>query len=162
MNPLNSLTYWPPIRRRLTGALLAGWGAASAWAWVGCDDARSHPFSARRFDPDRECLAELAAIEVVEGPDPGLGCELTCLSPPEGAADASAQVFVSTMCKPFPTFMQVDGIPTLCARARLASGQGIFCLPDGGRTGVIDSGLADSSGSDPGDSGANDAAATGD
>ncbi len=65
-------------------ALLAGLGAA------GCDDGLVHLFGAHRWDPDRGCLESAAAVDVIDGADPGQCAELRCWQSP------AAETYVTT------------------------------------------------------------------
>jgi hypothetical protein len=79
-----------------------------------CDDRPVHIFGAERYDPVRDCLEAPAAVDVLDGPDPGPCAELRCWQSPSG------EVYVtSTACGSPPDFADRSSDPpgSLCAEA---------------------------------------------
>jgi hypothetical protein len=99
------------------GVALGVWVAA-------CSPQRSHLFGAQHYDPDHDCLEKGAAVDVIEGPDPGTCDVLHCWVAP------SEDVYVTTTaCDAPPGYVDhtADPAGTPCARALAAHNR-----PDGG------------------------------
>ncbi len=139
----------------VAGGLLLG-GA------FGCGEP-SHVFTAVAYDEARDCVQPSGeAIDIVTGPDPGLGCALLCFvgrGPLTVAADGASPVFLSTMCPPYPITYTTDGTDPRCKKALDAREAGRRCLEDGGvtptdaapaETGAADTGAPETGPSDAG------------
>jgi hypothetical protein len=86
-------------------------------AAASCSDDSVHVFGANRYDPTRDCLEPGAAIDVIDGPDPGACDALRCWISP---AD---EVYVTTTaCDAPPGYVEhsTDRAKTLCGKAILA------------------------------------------
>jgi hypothetical protein len=110
-----------------------------------CTGARSHPYAARAFDPARGCLLPASAVDVVEGPDNGLGCPRKCLVGPLRADGGGRAVYISAACPAYPPGYDTTGAPLDCVDAIAAAEREDFCLEDGGSTkpGPPDAGSTD-------------------
>lgn len=76
-----------------------------------------HVFGAHRYDQARDCLEAAAAVDVLEGEDPGACSEVRCWMSPE------FEVYVTdTACEGPLDFRDGTGDPegTACARALAA------------------------------------------
>ena len=107
--------------------------AGAACAWLACsDDVRSHIFAGRQYDPTRNCLLDLQAIDVVEGPTPQNTCPPACVVSDETDAEPSL-LYVSTMCPPYPIYPYESdaGSDPRCAEALLANVYNTSCEADG-------------------------------
>ena len=118
-------------------ALVAAAGAALAAAVAGLactDDVRSHVYSGEQYDETRMCLEPVTSIDIVAGPAPATPCSPVCIL--SDATDAGpAQVFVSSMCAPYPTGYPYDSKPgsdPRCAVAIAAFDRNTLCESDGG------------------------------
>jgi hypothetical protein len=112
-----------------------------------CDEVASHPFPARLYEPGRGCVGAPIALDVVEGPDPG-GCAATCIV---RSGDGGRDVYVSTMCAPYPPFHDTTGADPLCGPALAAFARTDLCLSDGGSTRPLPpSGVTDAAAPDGG------------
>jgi hypothetical protein len=114
-----------------------------------CDEARSHVLLGQLYEASRDCLDPTSSIAVVDGPDPGFGCDPTCVATPLGQNGSAAGVYVTTMCGPYPpSYEEVDGAPdnitTLagCAGAFGALARGDTCSADGTSTNPSDAASA--------------------
>jgi hypothetical protein len=146
---------------------LAAVVACAAFA-VHCDgESSSHPYSARQYVPDRDCVLNPIAIDVVSGPMPG-DCTPACLVGSGTFQDGSINTWVSKMCPPLPRSFDTTGANPVCGKALAAFAREDYCTTDGGSTNPIpkdagadaaaEAGPADSG---PADSGAVDAADSG-
>jgi hypothetical protein len=126
-------------------------GALAVAISVACGSASSHIFLGRPYDDQRQCLGDTAGVDVVSGPDPGLGCAATCLI---GKLDETSTVYVSTACAPFPMFFDTSGTDPRCAGALAASARSDICNADGGSSNPIEAGSDSSSDSSVVDTGA--------
>lgn len=115
-----------------------------------CDDEPTHVFFGQAYDPTRDCLATVTALDTIGGSDTGQSCALSCVtSPPE---DGGVVAYVSKTCPPYPPLFDSSGSSPLCQAAIAAANRGATCLPDGGIVGnPVDAGSES-------DAGATDAA----
>ena len=121
-------------------AIVAASGVAmisGALGFSACDDAKSHIYAARAFEPDRNCLDEYGAVDVVSGGEVSSKCGVVCLS-------NAGTTYVSTVCPPYPPLFGVEladaAIGDTCAAALAAHARGDTCVPDGGSTHPLDGG----------------------
>ncbi len=78
------------MKRRVLAAALALVTAAVASAFAGgCDGGLVHSFVAYPYDATLGCLEGSAAVDVIDGPDPGSCPEVQCWVKPSG------EIFVS-------------------------------------------------------------------
>ena len=92
--------------RRLLAAILALHTLAALLTLTACEDRPVHAFVAARYDPVRDCLEPSAAVDVLEGPDPGASCEARCWQSPSG------EVYVTTAaCAAPPDFADRSADP---------------------------------------------------
>jgi len=94
----------------------------------GCSD-EVHVFGAHHYDSDADCLEGAAAVEVLEGPDPGPCEEVRCWRSPED------EIFVtSTACDGPPGYSEEtdapEGEPCALALAAFARGDEGRCDTD--------------------------------
>jgi hypothetical protein len=74
--------------------LLSAWAAAVALC--ACDNPGVHVYSAFGYDAQGRCVdPSSTALDVVSGPSTGNDCAPTCIV-------GSGQVYVSTVCPPYP------------------------------------------------------------
>jgi hypothetical protein len=110
-------------------ASLAGVAFAPA-----CDDARSHIFIGRVYDPLHGCVSPSSAIDVVDGPGPNAGpCPVVCI------IDQAGDVAISGMCPPYPGEDTIEGLdggldPT-CTLAMAIYTCNVTCGADAGPDG---------------------------
>jgi hypothetical protein len=86
--------------------------------WIGfsggCAESGPRVFSAQRYRADLGCVEGYAALGLVEAEDVGAFCEPVCLSQNE-------ELFVSTVCPPYPALASLEPPETLdCAAALVA------------------------------------------
>lgn len=154
------------------GLVLSGALAAGAMSFGACDDTGDYLFLARQLDESRGCLGDEAAIDVISGSDPGLGCAARCFVSKELDDAGGYPVFATTMCGPAPlTYAESPvtdgGLDPRCVVALAAVSRSDICLPDGGDTNPADGGAPDalmeagfdSGGADAAEAGAADAGA---
>lgn len=104
------------------GPLACGLALSSG---VSCGEADAHTFGAYRYNPFEDCMEGAAAVDVIEGPDPGICEEVRCWKSPGG------EVYVtSTSCDAPVGYEEgtFDPAGSVCARALAA-----FALGDEGR-----------------------------
>ena len=97
---------------------------ASALLVGACSPQRSHLFGAQRYDAEHDCLEKGAAVDVIEGADPGTCDALRCWVSP------SDEVYVTTTaCDAPPGYADHtgDAADSPCAKALAA-----HLRPDGG------------------------------
>jgi hypothetical protein len=87
------------------GAATIGLLMACAGSSSGCDESGPRVFSAQRYRGDLGCLESYVALGLVEAEDVGALCEPTCLSKDE-------ELFVSTVCPPYPASASVEAPET--------------------------------------------------
>lgn len=108
---------------------MKGWAASVALAVTlsasaGCGDG-THAFLAQRYDPEKKCLAQVQALDVIAGEPPG-DCSVVCLvriatpSSPE-------EIYVSSMCPPYPPALETSGRGAACVEALDARARGVTC-----------------------------------
>src|SRR5262245_27854530 len=93
-----------------------------------CDDGRTHIFGAYRYEPTRDCLEGSAAVDVIDGPDPGACASVRCWTSPAG------EIYVtSTACDAPPDYREhtQDPAQTPCERALAAFRCHVTCPPNG-------------------------------
>ena len=126
-------------RLAILAVLVAGGVAtiAGALGLSACDDAKSHVYAARAFEPDRNCLDDYGAVDVVSGGDVSSKCGAVCLT-------NAGTTYLSTVCPPYPPLFGVEladaAIGDTCAAALAAQARGDICVPDGGSTHPVDGG----------------------
>jgi hypothetical protein len=134
-----------PAARRVLGA------CAAATAVCGCDNPSVHVYSGQLFDTQGQCvLPTSTALDVVSGAATGNSCSAACLV-------GSSQVYVSTVCPPYPAGYGVEtqdaGLAASdpCAAALTAFAAGTTCgaSSDGGAS--DDGGATDAPADAPGD-----------
>lgn len=101
-------------------------------AIAACTDNRSHIYAGRLFDPARNCLETASSIDVVDGTDPGSSCEKKCIATLAPSDGGLRQIYVSSMCPPYPTFSDTTETAAGCDHALAASERSDLCLADGG------------------------------
>lgn len=109
-------------------------GLISGLIVTACDDDPAHAFFAQAYEPGRDCLDTVTALDTIDGEDTGQDCPPLCIVSEPGAADAGVTVYVSTTCEPYPPFFDVSQTNPLCAPALLAAKNQSTCFPDGGRS----------------------------
>jgi hypothetical protein len=98
--------------------------AVAALGLAGCEDREVHVFSAQRYDPDRSCLEDPVAIDVLEGPDPGPCDDVRCWNAPSGDA-----LITTAACNAPPDYEDgtADPAGSRCAAALAALESGAWC-----------------------------------
>jgi hypothetical protein len=124
---------------------------AAAAALCGCDNPGVHVYSGQLFDMQGQCVQPTStALDVVSGAATGNACPAACLV-------GSTQVYVSTVCPPYPAGYNVETLdaglvasdPCSVALTAFAAGMTCGAAGDGG-TGD-DGGAADAPADAPGD-----------
>ncbi len=109
-------------------------GLISALIVTACDDDPTHVFFGQAYEPGRDCLDTVTAIDTIDGEDPGQDCAPLCIATEPASPDAGVTVYISTTCEPYPPLFDVTEQNPLCAPAHLAAKNQSTCFPDGGRT----------------------------
>jgi hypothetical protein len=137
-------------------ACTLAFGACAVVIASACNDG-NHTFIGRRWNAASQCLDPGTPLETVPGPSAGEDCDAACLATPNGNA-----VFATTMCPPFPSYMDTSETASDCAAAKQAVTTDDGCLPsaDGGADGDDDDDAASDGGDDDDD--ASDASDGGD
>ncbi|MCA9584699.1 MAG: hypothetical protein KC657_05010 [Myxococcales bacterium] len=120
-------------RPRLSALAFLASAALLARAFVGCDEEKSHVYSARKYEEGRKCVGAVEAIEVISGPDAPRDCPALCVTSGR-LRDGSSTLFVSTTCGPHPFGADPNRTDPRCDDALAAFARGDFCLSDGGST----------------------------
>lgn len=136
----------------LGASLLAACVAFVPLISTACSDVASHAFIARQYVDGRDCLESSAAVDVVTGPDPGVGCGPKCLVGTGLGFDAGKFVYIAYMCPPYPPTWDQSGTDPRCEKAIAAEARRDTCTGDAGS-----SNPALDAGSDAGPEGAADA-----
>jgi hypothetical protein len=106
-----------------------------------CDGPESHVYVAMPYEPSRDCLDPSTSLAIIDTPDGSLDCAPTCLVLPAPPAVGSEQVYVSTMCGPYPTDFDDSQTDPLCAPALAAFARGPdTCVAGGGSSDPADAG----------------------
>lgn len=98
-------------------SLLAGLAAFGGLLGTACGPGRVHVFGAYRYETGGDCLEGAAAVDVIDGPDPGACNASRCWISPAG------EVYVtSTACDGPPDYVDhtKDPAGAPCARALVA------------------------------------------
>ncbi len=114
-----------PVRAAIAALLVPATIAA-------CSDNRSHVYTGRLFEPARNCLDPATSIDVVDGTDPGSSCVKKCIATLAPSDGGPRQIYVSSVCPPYPTFSDTTGTAVGCDQALAASDRSDVCLADGG------------------------------
>ena len=96
-----------------------------------CDTTGAYVYFARSYDPDRDCLGDTEALDIMSGDDPGLGCEATCLTVKD--PDGSTVLYGTTACGPVPFGANASGSDPRCIDVRSALQNTRLCSADAGR-----------------------------
>jgi hypothetical protein len=137
-------------RTRLRSLASLAFAALLVRAFVGCDEEKSHVYSARKFDDARKCVGAIEAIEVISGPDVPRDCPPLCVASGR-LRDGSSTMFVSTTCGPHPVGADPARSDPRCDDALAAFARGDFCLSDGGSTAPVIDASADATSPDASD-----------
>ena len=126
-----------------------------------CDNqAGTYVYRGRRYNPEKMCLEDRRALDVVDSNREPALCLPICLV--QTAYDGGLGVYVSSTCPPYPYGFDTTGREPTCVAALRAARQANGCLsplPDGGPDAAPDSG-ADAS-ADGGEDASADAATDG-
>ena len=125
-------------------------GSMMSFAASACTDSPTHVFFGQEYDPVRDCLASVTAVDTISGNDTGQSCSLVCIAAPPDP-EAGVAVFVSTTCPPYPPLFDSSGTGPECQRALAAANRKATCLDDGGVSSTTppdDSGTGDEDASD--------------
>ncbi|MGH7283721.1 MAG: hypothetical protein ACRELY_19520 [Polyangiaceae bacterium] len=96
-----------------------------------CTDSPTHPFLGQEYDPVRDCLDSVTAVDTISGDDTGESCALVCVATPPDP-EAGVSVYVSTTCPPYPPLFDTSGTSAQCQLALAAANRKATCLDDGG------------------------------
>lgn len=94
-----------------------GRSAAAAIALAACSGGVVHTFGAHRYDPVQDCLEGAAAVDVIEGADPGPCPGVRCW------VSSSSEVYITTTACDAPSNYRegtADPPGSLCASALAA------------------------------------------
>jgi len=116
----------------LGASLLAAFVALGSAMSTACSDVSSHAFIARQYVDGRDCLESSAAVDVVTGPDPGVGCGPKCLVGTGLGFDAGKFVYIAYMCAPYPPTWDQSGTDPRCEKAIAAEARRDTCTGDAG------------------------------
>jgi hypothetical protein len=118
------------VKGTLVFALVVCGAASTVYA---CDDASSHIYTARAYDSARACLGPNLSIDVLAGPNPGVGCAPLCVVGRNSVVIGAPEViYVTTMCAPHPPSFDISGKRAECTDALAALRKSDGCLADGG------------------------------
>ncbi len=134
-------------RSRLRALAFLASAALLTRAFAGCDEEKSHVYSARKYDDARKCVGAVEAIEVISGPDAPRDCPALCVTSGR-LRDGSSTMFVSTTCGPHPFGADPNRTDPRCDDALAAFARGDICLSDGGSTRPLVEAGADAAGLD--------------
>jgi len=102
-----------------------------------CDDTSYYLYTGYEYDPARDCLHDVEALDVDIGSDPGSSCDAKCLAAAD--FDGGTSVYATTMCGPTPEGADATGTDPSCAPALAALARSDFCLDDAsGSTNPLD------------------------
>ena len=108
---------------------------------AGCDGPESHVYVAMLYEPTRDCLDPSTSLAIIDTPDGSLLCAPTCLVLPAPPAAGTEQVYVSTMCGPYPDGFDSSQTDPLCPPALAAFARGPdACAAGGGSSNPTDAG----------------------
>ena len=82
---------------------------------LACNDTGAYLYRARAFDDARGCLGDVAAVDVIAGADPGLGCAPRCLVQASLTDGGVATAYGATTCGPAPTSLDTSERDPRCA-----------------------------------------------
>jgi hypothetical protein len=121
-------------------------------AGASCDnEGDSHVYVAQRYETARDCLDPSTSLDVITTAQAGLACAPTCLVQPSPPAPNGGNVYVSTMCGPYPANLDTSGTDARCPLALAAYARGPdVCNSDGTSTNPIDAGADGGGGSSDG------------
>lgn len=115
----------------LLGALALGAVAVAVLgsAGVACDNQKgTFVYRGRKYDPEKKCLDDLRALDVIEVEMQPALCAPVCLVQKD--YDGGDAVYVSDVCPPYPPGFDTSGSHPLCAPALLAFDTRGGCLPE--------------------------------
>ncbi len=110
---------------------------------LACNDTGAYLYRARAFDDARGCLGDVAAVDVIAGADPGLGCAPRCLVQASLTDGGAATAYGATTCGPAPTSLDTSERDPRCAAVKAALSRSDICLPDGGQSAPADAAAGD-------------------
>ena len=96
-----------------------------------CTESPTHVFFGQEYDPVRDCLQSVTAVDTISGNDTGQSCNLVCIAAPPDP-EAGVAVYVSTTCPPYPPLFDASGTSAECRLALAAANRKAACLDDGG------------------------------
>jgi hypothetical protein len=106
-----------------------------------CDAGNDYYYYGHQYEPGRDCLDQVAALDILAGNDPGSSCAATCVKGSD--ADGGTIVYATSMCGPPPVGADTTGTNALCPPALAALGRSDYCLDGGGSTNPQPDGGAD-------------------
>ena len=113
--------------------LAFGLALGAVAGFLACGGTASHVFQGHLYEPARDCIDPLTAIDVLAGPDPGLGCDPVCLvgtSTLLGDGGAKS-TYVTNMCPPYPPNFDQPEESAACAPAIAALHRNDLCADSG-------------------------------
>jgi hypothetical protein len=119
------------LHARGLAALLAAC-AALLLTLGACESPPVHILQAQAYEAARDCVDPTIDIDVVDGPDPGGGCDPVCIVTPAGQNGAPTGIYVTTECGPYPPLDDTSGSEPACVAALAALARGDVCNVDGG------------------------------
>jgi len=104
--------------------------AAAALLVAACDSTGAYVYYARTYDPDRDCLGQTVALDIMMGDDPGLGCTHQCLTVKD--PDSGTVLYGTTACGPVPFGANATGSDPRCVDVLSALQSTRLCSADAG------------------------------
>jgi hypothetical protein len=137
------------VRRSTILAVVAAGGVATIPA--ACNNPTSHVYVAQLYEAASCCLDPNTELDIIPTGAAGLTCAPTCLAtmPPH---DGTPQIYVSTMCGPYPNNFDTSGTNAECVGALAAFAASSSCTPpptslcSGGDSGAGDAATTEASG----------------
>lgn len=107
-------------------------------AFAGCDTESYYLYTGHLYEPNADCVTDLAVLDVEIGTDPGASCAAKCVTAPDD--EGGVAVYASTMCGPTPYGADISGTNANCAPALAALARQDFCLEGGTSSNPVDGG----------------------
>jgi len=127
------------VKMRLTmrlSAIALTAAAATAVTAAACESGSYYIYLGRIYEPQRDCVSDVEALDIEQGRDPGSGCAPQCLV--LGDPDGGVVIYATTMCGPVPYGVDTSGSDPRCSAALKAVQRSDICLDGGGSTAPAD------------------------
>ena len=94
-------------------------GVAALIGAYACDDnPQSHVYLAAPYEASADCFGPTTSLGQIDTPNGDLDCAPTCLAQPHPGAPSD--IYVSTMCGPYPQTLDTSQTDPACASALAA------------------------------------------